>query len=395
MGKMKLRPILVMCFVLYAFIMGQVSAEEICLSIDGGVYHMISSPYMPEDRDPQESLVDDLGPYDPTQWRFFRYGRYEDPQDPGQFIDKYFELKSDWTVEQDLDYGRGYWIISRDPKEICIDGAPVAKNWIILDYRGDGWNQIGNIYDYDFPIVSLSVARVSSPFDRKQLIDPVENDLTYVTLQEFENGSYIDIPAAGKTSLEVGKAYWLRVEDDVGENVVLWFLAPESSTQSKEIYFNEEFFERVAEQDSPPDPPPGIDGPSSGSSSGGSGGCFIATAACGDYDHPMVQIMREFRDRYLVANRFGRAFVDLYYRYSPALARLVAESKPSKILIRFSLMPVVATGAIVSNMNICGFLLVVAFCFLGSLFFLRRRTGAWGECTLKFWGKMREGKRGE
>jgi len=30
-------------------------------------------------------------------------------------------------------------------------------------------------------------------------------DLTYVTLQEFENGEYIDIPAVGKTSLEAGR----------------------------------------------------------------------------------------------------------------------------------------------------------------------------------------------
>lgn len=30
-------------------------------------------------------------------------------------------------------------------------------------------------------------------------------DLTYASLQEFENGEYSDIPAVGKTSLEAGR----------------------------------------------------------------------------------------------------------------------------------------------------------------------------------------------
>ncbi|MFX1555526.1 MAG: CFI-box-CTERM domain-containing protein [Promethearchaeota archaeon] len=336
-------------------------------------------------------MVDDLGPYNPTQWRFFRYAY--DP-DPLQEQSRYFELKTDWTDEQNFDYGRGYWVISKYAKKICIDGAPVTRNWVILDYRGDRWNQIGNIYDYEFPIVSLYVARVSSLFDQKQLIDPGTNDLTYLTLQEFENGQYIDIPTLDKDSLEGGKGYWLRVEEDVGENVVLWFIV-ESSTQSKEIYLNEEFFEKVAQQDLPPDPPAGIEGPSSGSSSSGSGGCFIATAAYGDYDHRIVQLMREFRDRYLLTNSLGRAFVDLYYRYSPTLASFMAKRESIKALVRVNLTPIVGASAVLSKMNMCGFLIAVAFCFFGSLFFLRRRKGAWGECKTKFSGKMKGEKRRE
>ncbi|MFX0200651.1 MAG: hypothetical protein ACFFCW_31410 [Candidatus Hodarchaeota archaeon] len=258
MKKIRVVAVLIICFALFLLTVGRVSGEEIpsvwCTPIDGEIHYMISFPYIPEDRDVLGQLVDDLGPYDPTQWRLFRY-------DPEGGI--YVELRStDWIPpKHDFDYGRGYWIISRDPKEICIDGAPVTKNWIILDYRRDGWNQIGDIYDYDFPIVSLYVARASTPLDRKQLIDPVNNDLTYVTLQEYENGQYIDIPTFGKASLEVGKAYWLRVREGVGEDVVLWFLGPESNTHSKEIYLSQEFFERVAQQEGPPNLPPGLLGP--------------------------------------------------------------------------------------------------------------------------------------
>jgi len=392
MKKIKLVAIFVVCFVLLGFFMGDVFAQEtpFIWQLDGGFYYMISPPYMPGDRDPQESLIDNLGPYKVTHWRFFRY----DPE-----LGRYAELKSqDWDpTKHDFDFGRGYWIISRNPMEIDIEGESVGKNWTILEWtENDGWNQIGNIYDYDFPIVSLYVARVSSPFDLKQLIDPVSNDLTYVTLQEFESGSYIDIPAPGKNSLEVGKGYWLKVRQDVRENVVLWFEVRGPSALSKEVYLSEKFFERIAQQEDPPDPPPAIESSSSFSfssdSGGGGGGCFIATAAYGHYDHPRVQLLREFRDRYLLINGFGRTFVRIYYRYSPILTRLVANRKSTKALLRFNMMPVMGVSAIASKMNIYGLIVIGAFPLVGSFFFLKRRKGAWEKCISKFSGKSREGK---
>jgi hypothetical protein len=387
MGQIKLGAILIVCFALGAFITGRVSAEEIILPIDGGVYHMISSPYMPEDRDPQVSLVDNLGPYDETQWRFFRW----DPVDS-----RYIELKTpDWDPPRhDFDFGRGYWIISRNPAAIDIQGGPIGKNWIILEHEGDGWNQIGNIFDYDFPIASLYVARESDPRNPVQLIDPINNDLTYVTLQEFENGSYIDIPTIGKSNLEVGKGYWLRVRDGVGEDVYLGFVATGSSAQSKEILLSEEFSARVAQQDSPPDPPPGM-GSSSGSvsSGSGSGGCFIATAAYRDYDHPNVKLLRKFRNRYLVTSSFGRMFVDMYYRHSPTLAKFVANRKSMKALIRFNLMPIITITALFSKMNVYGFLIVLAFPILMRFFLLVKSGGGGGRCKPKFSIKSGEGKR--
>jgi len=108
MGKIKLGAILIVCFALWGFTMGGVSAEEIILPIAGGIYHMITSPVLPEDPDPQVSLVDDLGAYDIAQWRLFRW----DPVDS-----RYIELKTpDWDPPRhDFDFGRGYWIISKNP----------------------------------------------------------------------------------------------------------------------------------------------------------------------------------------------------------------------------------------------------------------------------------------
>lgn len=50
-----------------------------------------------------------------------------------------------------------------------------------------------------------------------------------------------------------------------------------------------------------------------------SGGCYIATMAYGDYDHPQVLILRKFRDEKLSKSAFGNWFIKTYYRYSPLL----------------------------------------------------------------------------
>lgn len=50
-------------------------------------------------------------------------------------------------------------------------------------------------------------------------------------------------------------------------------------------------------------------------------GCYIATMAYGDYDHPQVLILRQFRDEELLTTVGGRLFVRIYYWLSPKLVR--------------------------------------------------------------------------
>jgi len=77
----------------------------------------------------------------------------------------------------------------------------------------------------------------------------------------------------------------------------------------------------------------------SGSSEGG--GCFIATAAFGSGLAPEVVTLREFRDRYLLTNGPGQAFVDWYYRVSPNAAAFIAEHESLRTAVRWGLAPVV------------------------------------------------------
>ena len=75
--------------------------------------------------------------------------------------------------------------------------------------------------------------------------------------------------------------------------------------------------------------------------SGSSTGCFIATAAYGSYLHPKVRLLREFRDNYLLTNRPGKAFVALYYRYSPSIADRISGSSALRLVTRWLLTPLV------------------------------------------------------
>lgn len=63
-------------------------------------------------------------------------------------------------------------------------------------------------------------------------------------------------------------------------------------------------------------------------------GCYIATMAYGDYDHPQVITLRKFRDDVLLKSMIGRLFVKLYYFISPKLVSLLKDLKVVNAFIR-------------------------------------------------------------
>ena len=77
-----------------------------------------------------------------------------------------------------------------------------------------------------------------------------------------------------------------------------------------------------------------------GSDSGG-GNCFIATACFGSIMAEEVQILCAFRDKFLLTNSAGRAFVKLYYKISPKFTDLIRKKEGLKAVIRTVLKPIV------------------------------------------------------
>jgi hypothetical protein len=75
---------------------------------------------------------------------------------------------------------------------------------------------------------------------------------------------------------------------------------------------------------------------------GKKGGCFIATAAYGSPLHLHLDILRDFRDKYLMPSELGRSLVNLYYKYSPFFADLIAKNKALKVTVQINLLPFVA-----------------------------------------------------
>jgi hypothetical protein len=77
---------------------------------------------------------------------------------------------------------------------------------------------------------------------------------------------------------------------------------------------------------------------------GDGGGCFIATAAFGSPMQPFVKILREFRDRFLLESSFGKAFVNLYYKYSPPIADFITNHDSLKEMVRLGLLPLIGVS---------------------------------------------------
>ncbi len=69
----------------------------------------------------------------------------------------------------------------------------------------------------------------------------------------------------------------------------------------------------------------------------GVSGCFIATAACG-IDSEEVMILRHFRDAVLLKSPLGRLLVRTYYRLSPPVASLIADSPKARCMVRKALV---------------------------------------------------------
>ena len=110
--------------------------------------------------------------------------------------------------------------------------------------------------------------------------------------------------------------------------------------------------------------------------------CFIATAAYGTPMADEVQILRDFRDEYLVTNPLGQAFTNLYYKFSPPIAKFITEHPILKPIVRTALVPAVTVSAIVINTTPAGKIAILGLLVLISV-------------AIAIWVTKRRGRRQE
>ena len=97
---------------------------------------------------------------------------------------------------------------------------------------------------------------------------------------------------------------------------------------------------------------------------GGVGGadspCFIATAAYGTPLAADLDLLRGWRDGYLLSNHLGTAFVDLYYRASPPIADLIATHPLLAAIARLAIMSILGVAVIPASLllPLSGFLII-------------------------------------
>ena len=108
------------------------------------------------------------------------------------------------------------------------------------------------------------------------------------------------------------------------------------------------------------------------------GGCFIATAAYGTPMAEEIDILRDFRDEFLLTNPVGEALVELYYNTSPPVAEFIAEHPTLKQVVRSGLEPVIAMSTVAVNTTLAQKIAIVSSMVLLSallVVWLRKRTG--------------------
>lgn len=223
-------------------------------------------------------------------------------------------------------------------------GAPTLKPIVPGNNKlALSWDAIENATSYvvhyvtgDEAPVEIDVGDVTS-----YVLTGLTNDLVYtVSLQAknqlsyyFQVATYID-DSNDSDDVEFTESYFVREDEklDVGDAVL--------SQKSNEISVQPEAIV----------PYPNL----------ANEGCFIATAAFGYYSAHQVQILRDFRDNYLLTNEAGRVFVEWYYHYGPFAAGLINEYPFLKPMTRVLLYPLILAAELLEK-SIVGFFLYISF----------------------------------
>lgn len=101
--------------------------------------------------------------------------------------------------------------------------------------------------------------------------------------------------------------------------------------------------------------------------------CFISTAAFGSDMADQVQLLRQFRNEFLLTNSYGKMFVKTYYKLSPPVAHFIEHSEVLKAMTRAALYPFIAMAWLAVNYGFLSVALLILFIFSSLYFILKKR----------------------
>jgi hypothetical protein len=101
--------------------------------------------------------------------------------------------------------------------------------------------------------------------------------------------------------------------------------------------------------------------------------CFISTAAFGSDMADQVQLLRKFRNEFLLTNSWGKAFVKTYYKLSPPVAHFIEHSEILKAMTRTALYPFIFMAWLALSYGILPVAILILILFSSLYFILKKR----------------------
>jgi len=232
--------------------------------------------------------------------------------------------------------------------EVRFSTTARSADWIKTEYNNqyspNTFYSVGGEMSSDATLSNLTISagNLTPPFtsNTTNCTDSVANNVSSVTVTPTANESHATIKVNDIT-VTSGQASG-NISLSLGDNTITIVVTAQDSTTTKTYTIT-------------------VTRAPSG------GGCFIATAAYGTPMAEEIQILRQFRDEYLLTNPVGKGLVEFYYKVSPPMAEFITEHPSLKPIVRAGLVPAVAMSILAVNTSLAEKITIIGLLALVSV----------------------------
>lgn len=162
--------------------------------------------------------------------------------------------------------------------------------------------------------------------------DPAQDGI--VVNPPYTEGQELQAIAAGKG---IAAALYAFGKNDQLEGSILCQIAPNGQIviNHQNESLNQEAISSQVGLDAPVEGMPTMQTQTTG------GGCYIVTATIGNQHHPMLFLLRSYRDFTLNVTTIGRLVIQLYYFTAPPISRVIQKYRFLRVLVyRYMVLPI-------------------------------------------------------